>query len=228
MEIFNLKLMLISIAICTSSFFFTSCQQDALDLTDTQEMIMEEASDDHSKRIELTSENGLSKIFISVSSNDEARLQEIRSEDFKIAPIFEKPNETENHILFDENNNESEEMEVISGQVPVTFSVDKEELEEGAIGYSVDVKRKGSSGRAWEYDNWKTSHDNMWFKVTSACIYPYFYTKDYCQNSFMFKASTSLCNGWAATSTQRHSCQMYAKIRWNNSYYTWYKFKFYT
>lgn len=217
MKILKIKFCLISLAtIFATSIFFTSCQQDALDLSDRPDTIVEEPSFEHSKRMELTSDNGLNKVSISVLSNDESLLQNVRSEDLKIVPIFEKPSESPDPSTDNGNTLISEDTD----QTQLAFVIEDVELEAGAIGYVIDVTTRADNNRGWKSVNFYTSRRGVWVNSSKGYFAINVYHK-YSPNSSYKRVDTHfLCHLCGYGYKVGYPYRMRVRLTWNTSYGT--------
>jgi|GEM_PF-3668202 len=225
MKIFKINLWLISLmAMFATSIFFTSCQQNELDLPDTLEASVEEPTYEYSKTIELTGDNGLSKVSISVLSNDEDLLQTVRSEDLKIVPIFEKPSETTDQST----DGDTQISETLQNNAELAFAVEDEELEEGAIGYEIEVTTRQDNSRGWKSVNFYSSRRGVWVNSRKGSFAVNVYLKYFSISSYTRVDTHFLCHqcgyGYGGSSHYR----MKVRLTWNSNYGTpRYQFGFY-
>ncbi len=194
MKILKLKSILFGlIAVFAVTALLTSCEQDALDIPDTVESDVNELSFKHNRDIEILSENGRSKATITASTNDVSLLNEIKQGDFKIIPIFEQPAEDLNQFTDDGTSNISEDAESFTGGVSMGISVKNVELEEGAIGYSIDVKETISSRSSGSKMFW-SSANNVVIERFFGCVRAEIWQKKSWNTGYSYKKNDNKCN----------------------------------
>ncbi len=212
MKILKIKLGLLSfLAVLAVSVLLTSCEQDALDIPDVVESNVNELSFDHTKDLEILSENGLSKATITVSCNDVSLLNEIKQGDFKIIPIFEIPAEDLNQSNDDRTSNSSEDTESFAGGISVGLTVNNVELEEGAIGYALDVKETNYSRSFGSWMHW-SSKDNVLVKRFFGCVRAEIWVKLSWNTGYAYKLNSNKCKGEDTVYGAAGSDQLQVKV----------------
>lgn len=225
MKILKIKLGLLSLlAVLAVSVFLTSCEQDALDITNAVESGVDELSFNYDKDIEILSENGLSKVTITASANDESLLNEIKQGNFKIIPVFEEPAEDLNQPAYDGTSNVSEDAEISDRGMSVAYTVNNVELEEGAIGYKIEVDQTDLSrivGSGSSY--WTTTGNKVRVDRQLNCVRAEFWKKQYSNSNYSYQWNQNRCdNGSSDYNWGGNSYRVRIKIS-GGSYY---KFSF--
>ncbi len=224
MKIFKIKLGLLSLlAVLAVSVFLTSCEQDALDIPDVVESEVDALAFTHDKDIEILSENGLSKVTITASANDVSLLDEIKQGDFKIIPVFEQPAEDLNQITDDGTSNISEDAEISDRGIPVAFTVNNVELEEGAIGYTIEVNQTDLS-RSSGYAFWYSSKNNVRLNRYRGCIRLEVWRQLYSNSSFQYKLNSNSCSRNTTSYYGGNSHRLKAKVSYGSNYSYWITF----
>ncbi len=216
MKTFKIKFYVISLmALFTITTFFTSCEQEELVLSDTSESIVDEPSSyKHSKDMEILSENGLNKIVISAFSDDKSLLDNIHATNYKIVPVFEKPTETINHASDDGAPDES--ADALEGP-KVAFQVGDIELEEGAIGYTIEVEQTNLN-RNYISHTWYTSKNSVYLRYRKGCFIAHIFAKLIPQGGYHYGDSKQGCNGYTTRfNANIHLIQLKVNLRYKNS-----------
>lgn len=213
-------------AIAMVTVFLSSCEKDSVH-TEVAESVDEASFANFEKNIEIASEDGLNEVNLTILSLDKSLLNDVKASDFKVVPLFEKPLNASNQFIDTGNNNPeiSEDNENLENRMPVGFTVDKVELEQGAIGYTIEVKRENYS-RAWIYDYWYSTGNNSKVKTHTGCNSIRFYRKKYCSNSFSYRKYAYKCNGGSHTYYGGSSCELKVKVGLNNNYNNYYTVSF--
>jgi len=196
------------LAIFAVSVLFTSCEKDIPNAVKSD--VNELSALKHSKDLEILSENGLSKATLTVSGNDVSLLNEIKQGDFKIIPIFEQPTETLEQSTNDTNQSISNNTE----DTPVAFEVIEVELEEGAIGYTIEVKKTNFS-RATGFDYWNSYKNNVKIDRKGGCTRLEVWRQLKSSSNFKYVLNSNSC-GW--NTTRYHGGNSH-KLKTKVSYY---------
>lgn len=197
MKVLKIKLGLFSLlAVLATSVFFTSCEQDTIEIPDVVESDVNELSFDHDKDLEIFSENGLSKVTITASANDVSILDEIKPGGFKIIPIFEEPADDLTQSTDDRTSDVPGDAEISDEGIPVAYAVKSVELEEGAIGYKMEVDQTDLSrivGSGSSY--WTTTGNKVRVYRQLNCVRAEFWTKKYSNSSYSYRWNRNRCPG---------------------------------
>ncbi len=214
----TLKLGIFSLlAVLAVSVFLTSCEQDTIDLPDVVEDV-NELSFDHDKDLEIFSENGLNKVIITASSNDESLLNEIEQANFNLVPIFEQPAEDLNQSTDDRTSNVSEDAESFTGGTSVGFNVNNVVLEEGAIGYKIEVKGNDYN-RASGNRTWYSSRNKVLVKrYGGLCHRAEVWRRLYSSSNYSYKINHNNCSNGSTYYNGGNSYRLKAKISYGSSY----------
>lgn len=215
MKTFKIKIYSISLmAVFASSIFFTSCEQGELDLQDTSESIVDEPSSFlHSKEMEILSENGLNKIVISALSDDKSLLNDVHAKNFTIVPFFEKPTETTNHPSDDVTPDVSADALEANN---VAFEVGDIELEEGAIGYTIEAKQTNLNRNVISH-TWYSSRNSVKLKYNKGCFTSHIFVR-LSNHGYHYGGTKKGCTGYQSTFNGNiHLLRLKVNVRFTNS-----------
>ena len=224
------------LAILAVSVFLTSCEQNAIDIPDVMESGADESiSFKYSKDVQISSENNLNKVTLTISGSDESLLSAVNPADFKVIPIFEKPAESSNDKNYDVSKAESYDVsnntEAPQDDMSVAFSVGDVELEEGAIGYKIEVRPTNNEKSSYSSHFWVSPYsyrDTVVLNRVRGCFTGYIYKQQYPNSNWKWSGSGYDCNSTTVFVGNGQYYRTAAYVYWqNNQHNPQYEITFY-